>query len=269
MSAGDTIDKGAGRRPARGEEAVAHLASSFGFEDVDPAAKSGKVRAVFDSVAGRYDIMNDVMSLGVHRLWKEAMLDWLAPRAGRHYLDLAGGTGDIAQRLFDRIDGKARITLIDINVSMLEAGRDRALDSGWYDGIDWVAGDAQSLPLPDRSIDACTMAFGIRNVTRIDRALAEIRRVLRPGGRFVCLEFSKLRLAMLEGLYDRYSLDVLPAMGRIVAGDAESYRYLAESIRRFPDQETFAGLFREAGFEKVSFRDLSGGIAALHSGWRL
>ncbi|MEZ5846461.1 MAG: bifunctional demethylmenaquinone methyltransferase/2-methoxy-6-polyprenyl-1,4-benzoquinol methylase UbiE [Geminicoccaceae bacterium] len=273
MSAGDSVNGTAGdavrHQDARGEEAVAHLASSFGFEEVEPTTKSGKVRAVFDSVAGRYDIMNDVMSMGVHRLWKEAMLDWLAPRAGRHYLDLAGGTGDIAQRLFDRIDGKARITLVDINVSMLGAGRDRALDNGWYAGIDWIAGDAQSLPLADRSIDACTMAFGIRNVTRIDRALSEIRRVLRPGGRFVCLEFSRLRLAALEGLYDRYSLDVLPIMGRLIAGDAESYRYLAESIRRFPDQETFAGLFREAGFERVSFRNLSGGIAALHSGWRL
>jgi len=248
---------------------VDRLATSFGYQDVDPGAKSGRVRAVFDSVAGKYDIMNDVMSFGIHRLWKEAMLDWLAPRPGRHYLDLAGGTGDIAQRLLDRVDGKARVTLIDINVAMLGVGRDRSLDSGWHSGIDWITGDAQSLPLPAACIDACTMAFGIRNVTRIDRALAEIRRVLKPGGRFICLEFSRLQLSAFEGLYNRYSHDLLPLMGKLIARDADSYRYLAESIRRFPDQETFAQLFRDTGFDQVRVRNLSGGVAALHSGWRL
>ena len=254
---------------AQGEEALKRLSHSFGFEPVEADEKSGRVRAVFDSVAGKYDIMNDLMSAGVHRLWKEALLDWLAPRPGRHYLDLAGGTGDIAQRLQNRVDGKAQIALVDINLSMLSAGRDRALDNGWFNGIEWVAGDAQSLPFPDGHFDACTMAFGIRNVTHIDQALCEIFRVLKPGGRFICLEFSKLQLAALEPLYDQYSLKVLPLLGRMVTGDSDSYRYLAESIRRFPDQETFADLFKQSGFDQVRVRNLSSGIAALHSGWRL
>ncbi|MCB2053478.1 MAG: bifunctional demethylmenaquinone methyltransferase/2-methoxy-6-polyprenyl-1,4-benzoquinol methylase UbiE [Geminicoccaceae bacterium] len=263
---------GAGSRTAGRSEsgdAAARLAASFGFEEVAPPEKSGRVRAVFDSVAGRYDLMNDIMSMGVHRLWKEAMLDWLAPRAGRRYLDLAGGTGDVAERLLDRVGGRAAVVLADINVSMLEVGRDRALDRGWPGAVRFLAADAQQLPFADAQFDACTMAFGIRNVTHVDRALAEIRRVLAPGGRFLCLEFSRLVLPGLERLYDAYSLSVLPVMGRIVAGDASSYRYLAESIRRFPDQDTFAGMIRRAGFEQVRHRNLSGGIAAIHSGWRL
>ena len=254
--------------PAAGA-AVDRLASSFGFESIEPEAKEERVRAVFDSVARRYDLMNDIMSGGLHRLWKEALLDWLAPRPGRHYLDLAAGTGDVAQRLLDRIEGAARVTLCDINASMLSVGRDRAYDEGWPVAMEWAVADARALPFPNGSIDACTMAFGLRNVTRIDEALAEVTRVLRPGGRFLCLEFSRLRVDALEGLYDAYSFHVLPRMGQLVAGDAESYRYLAESIRRFPDQETLAGLFRDAGLDQVRWRNLSGGIAAIHSGWRL
>ena len=249
--------------------AAERLARSFGFDDVAPDAKAGLVRDVFQRVASRYDLMNDLMSGGIHRLWKEALLDWLAPRPGMALLDVAGGTGDIATRLLRRLDGRAHATLADINTSMLAVGRDRALNAGWLAEIDWVAADAMALPFPDRSFDAVTIAFGIRNVTRIDRALAEARRVLRPGGRFLCLEFSKVVLPALERLYDAYSFNLVPLLGRYVAGDEPSYRYLVESIRRFPDQQKFAALLREARLEQVRWRNLSGGIAAIHSGWRL
>jgi demethylmenaquinone methyltransferase/2-methoxy-6-polyprenyl-1,4-benzoquinol methylase len=245
------------------------LARSFGFEEIEPEQKGARVRAVFDRVARRYDLMNDLMSAGVHRLWKEALLDWLAPRKGTLHLDLAGGTGDIAFRLLDRVEREARVVVVDINAEMIQVGRDRALDRGLIGEIAWVVGDAMALPLADRSIDACTIAFGIRNVTHIDKALAEIFRVLKPGGRFLCLEFSRLSLAPLEPLYDAWSMRVIPQLGRLVAGDAESYRYLVESIRRFPDQRAFAQLVERAGFARVKVRNLSAGIAAIHSGWRL
>lgn len=245
------------------------LARSFGYDTVEPEAKAERVREVFERVASRYDLMNDLMSAGVHRLWKEALLDWLAPRAGMHLLDVAGGTGDIAMRFLGRVDGKGRVTLVDINDAMLGVGRDRALDAGWLGEIDWVAGDAMRLPFDDRSFDAFTIAFGIRNVTRIDQALAEAYRVLRPGGRFLCLEFSRVALPLLDRLYERYSFTVVPLLGRWIAGDEASYRYLVESIRRFPDQPAFAALMQGAGLEQVRWRNLSGGIAAIHSGWRL
>jgi demethylmenaquinone methyltransferase/2-methoxy-6-polyprenyl-1,4-benzoquinol methylase len=254
---------------ADARRAADRLAASFGRREVEPGEKATLVRGVFERVARRYDLMNDLMSGGIHRLWKDAMVDWLMPRPGLHYLDVAGGTGDIAMRILERIEGKGEVTLIDVNPAMLAVGRDRALDSGWVAGIDWVAGDAMSLPLPDACVDAYTIAFGIRNVTHIDQALAEARRVLRPGGRFLCLEFSRVFLPVLDRLYDLYSFSVVPILGRAVAGDADSYRYLVESIRRFPDQTTFASLMREAGLEQVRFRNLSGGIAAIHSGWRL
>lgn len=272
-------DDAAARRPERSvaasraddpaRRAADELAASFGFDPVEPAEKAGKVKGVFERVAGRYDLMNDLMSGFVHRLWKDALLDWLMPRPGLHYLDVAGGTGDIAFRLLDRLGGHARITLVDINPSMLAVGRDRALDRGWLRPIDWVAGDAMRLPLPDSCIDAYSIAFGIRNVTHIDRALREARRVLKPGGRFLCLEFSRVVLPLLDRLYDTYSFNVVPALGRVVAGDAASYRYLVESIRRFPDQKAFAALIEQAGLERVRFRNLSGGIAAIHSAWRI
>jgi demethylmenaquinone methyltransferase/2-methoxy-6-polyprenyl-1,4-benzoquinol methylase len=250
-------------------DAAGRLAQSFGYREVDPAAKAGLVRGVFDRVARRYDLMNDLMSGGVHRLWKEALLDWLGPRPGIELLDVAGGTGDIALRLLDRLDGEAQVTLADINEAMLRTGRDRALDRGWLKEIVWTTADAERLPFPDRSFDAYTIAFGIRNVTHLDRVLAEAYRVLRPGGRFLCLEFSRVAIPALERVYDAYSFTVLPTLGRFVARDADSYRYLAESIRRFPDQETFASLIKAAGFGQVRYRNLSGGIAAIHSGWRL
>ncbi|NBB71867.1 MAG: ubiquinone/menaquinone biosynthesis methyltransferase [Alphaproteobacteria bacterium] len=245
------------------------LARSFGYEEIDPAAKADRVRGVFDRVAARYDLMNDLMSLGVHRLWKDALVDWLAPRAGILHADLGGGTGDVALRVRDRTDAGADVVVVDVNPPMLRVGRDRALDTNRFTGLFWVAGDAMALPLPDRAIDSATIAFAMRNVTHVDRALAEIRRVLKPGGRFLCLEFSKLTLPVLDAVYERYSFTVLPALGRMVAGDAASYRYLAESIRRFPDQEGFAELMWGAGFERVRWRNLSAGIACIHSGWRL
>jgi demethylmenaquinone methyltransferase / 2-methoxy-6-polyprenyl-1,4-benzoquinol methylase len=253
--------------PARA--AADRLARSFGYDEVEPDAKAGRVREIFSRVASRYDLMNDLMSGGVHRLWKEALLDWLAPRRGTHLLDVAGGTGDVAMRFLARVGGEGRATLVDANPAMLGVGRDRALDAGWLGEVDWVAGDAMALPFLDRSFDACTIAFGIRNVTRIDRALEEARRVLRPGGRFLCLEFSTVVLPLLGQLYDAYSFRVVPLLGRHVAGDEASYRYLVESIRRFPDQPAFAALARGAGFDRVRWRNLSGGIAAIHSGWRL
>ena len=258
------------RKPAdTARSAADRLAQSFGFEAIDPRGKASRVKAVFDSVASRYDLMNDLMSLGVHRLWKNAAVDWLAPRPGIRVLDLAAGTGDIAERILDRLDGEGRVVSSDINTAMLVQGRDRALDQGWFGKLDFVCADAMALPFADESFDAVTIAFGIRNVTHVDRALAEAHRVLVPGGRFLCLEFSKVVLPVLDRLYDTYSFTVLPNLGRLVAGDAASYRYLAESIRRFPDQAAFKGLIEEAGFEQVRWRNLSGGIAAVHSGWRL
>lgn len=255
------------------DRAQRRLATSFGYQEVAPEDKSRRVRQVFASVAGRYDLMNDLMSAGVHRLWKTAMIDWLAPRPGMRLLDVAGGTGDIAFRILDRLAGRPgrppEIVVCDVNPAMLEVGRDRALDSNRIAALRWLCADAEALPLPARSVDAYTIAFGIRNVTRIDRALAEAHRVLRPGGRFLCLEFSTVRLAGLDRLYDAYSFAVLPWLGEQVAGDRAAYQYLVESIRRFPDQATFARLIERAGFDRVRYRNLSGGIAALHSAWRL
>ena len=243
--------------------------ADFGFRRVPRAEKSGLVRDVFDRVASRYDLMNDLMSGGVHRLWKDAMIDWLAPRAGQDLLDVAGGTGDIAFRFMRRTQGKARVTVCDINARMVETGRDRALDRGIVDGIAWLVGDAQALPVKDASADAYTIAFGLRNVTEIDAALGEARRVLKPGGRFLCLEFSRVVAPLLGPLYDRFSFDVVPWLGARVAGDRDAYLYLVESIRRFPDQEALKRRIEAAGLGQVRYRNLSGGIAALHSAWRL
>ncbi len=240
----------------------------FGFQDVPESEKAGRVHGVFSSVAARYDLMNDLMSGGVHRLWKEAALDWLAPRPGMRLLDVAGGTGDIAFRFLRRIGGRGAATVCDMTAAMLEEGRKRALRDR-VEGVGWVCGDAMRLPFPDRSFDAYTIAFGIRNVTRIGDALAEARRVLRPGGRFLCLEFSTVPQPGLAAAYDLYSFNVIPALGRVVTGDRDSYQYLVESIRRFPDQETFRAMIADAGFARASYRNLTLGVAALHSGWRI
>jgi demethylmenaquinone methyltransferase/2-methoxy-6-polyprenyl-1,4-benzoquinol methylase len=220
-------------------------------------------------VATRYDLMNDLMSGGVHRLWKQAMLDLLHPRRGWTLVDLAGGTGDIAFGFLERVKGEGRAIVCDLTPAMVAVGRDRAVDRGLLAGVDWIAGDAQAIPLKDGTADAVTMAFGLRNVTDIDAVLREARRILRPGARFLCLEFSRCTVPGVDRLYDLYSFNVLPQLGRIVAGDAESYRYLVESIRRFPPQEELAKRFASAGFARVNWRNLSGGIAALHWGWRV
>ncbi|MDA0368093.1 MAG: class I SAM-dependent methyltransferase [Proteobacteria bacterium] len=245
---------------------------AFGFRKVPRADKSGLVRGVFDSVSGRYDVMNDVMSGGLHRLWKDTLVRRLRARPGQQVLDVAGGTGDIALRILRPFrdaapDARPRVSVLDINEKMLRVGRDRGVDRGYVSGLEWACGDAQALPLPDRSMDAYTVAFGIRNMTDIAAALREAYRVLRPGGHFLCLEFSRVA-PLLAPAYDAYSLRVLPVMGRLIARDAESYRYLAQSIRTFPAQDAFAEMIGAAGFGRVSFTNLSGGIVALHSGWR-
>ena len=241
----------------------------FGFREVPEADKPRLVREIFDRVATRYDLMNDLMSAGVHRLWKTSLVRDVAPRPGEIILDVAGGTGDVSMRLLDASGRRASVFVCDMTPEMLAIGRDRALDRGILDGLHIVAGDAEKLPFPDRSVDAYTIAFGLRTVTRIDVALAEARRVLRPGGRFFCLEFSRVVLPVLDRLYDLYSFTVLPALGEIVAGDRASYQYLAESIRRFPSQEELVARMTAAGLERVRFRNLSGGIVAIHTGWRL
>jgi demethylmenaquinone methyltransferase/2-methoxy-6-polyprenyl-1,4-benzoquinol methylase len=242
--------------------------ASFGYRDVPRGEKEPLVRQVFDSVAPRYDLMNDLMSLGVHRLWKAELVRLVAPRAGQALLDVAGGTGDVAFRLQDRAP-KAKIVVCDINEKMLSAGRDRAIDDGRLHGLDWVVGNAEKLPFASSRFDAYTIAFGLRNVTDIDAALAEARRVLKPGGRFFCLEFSQVVLPWLKDIYDRYSFTVLPFLGGIVANDRESYRYLAESIRKFPPQEELRARLQAAGLEQARYRNMTGGVVAIHSGWRL
>lgn len=238
----------------------------FGFTTVSENEKAARVRAVFESVAERYDLMNDAMSGGLHRIWKAVFVAWARPRAGQTVLDLAGGTGDIAFRL--RRGGADAVTVSDINADMLEVGRKRAAQKD-ISALDWLCADAESLPLPDRCADLVTCAFGVRNMTHPERALADIYRVLRPGGRFLCLEFSRLAVPAMDGLYDAYSMHVVPRLGQLIAGDRDSYRYLVESIRRFPDQDRFAAMFEAAGYAQVRYRNLSGGIAAMHSGWKI
>ena len=245
--------------------------ASFGYRDVSEAEKERLVREVFSSVARRYDVMNDLMSGGVHRLWKDAMVEWLNPQPGQSVLDVAGGTGDIAfriARLARERGGEAEITVCDINEQMLAEGLSRA-NAADERSVRWVCGDALSLPIPDVSVDAYTIAFGIRNVSRIEQSLTEACRVLKPGGRFLCLEFSRVTAPVLDSIYDRYSFSVLPKLGEAVAKDGEAYRYLAESIRRFPPQAAFAKMIERAGLSRVKVRNLSGGIAAMHSAWRI
>ena len=240
----------------------------FGFETVREEEKAGKVQGVFSSVASKYDIMNDVMSVGIHRIWKDAMMDWLAPRPGQQLLDVAGGTGDISFRFLKRA-GQGHSTVLDITESMLVEGRKRAEAERMSDSLDWVVGDAMALPFEDNTFDVYTISFGIRNVTRPQEALNEAFRVLRPGGRLMVLEFSQLPNPMMQAAYDAYSFNVIPKMGKLIANDSESYQYLVESIRNFPDQETFLGMVKAAGFENAKFRNMTLGVAALHSGWKL
>jgi demethylmenaquinone methyltransferase / 2-methoxy-6-polyprenyl-1,4-benzoquinol methylase len=246
----------------------------FGARRVPEGEKAPLIRALFDSVASRYDLMNDLMSGGIHRAWKAEMVAWLKPRPGQVLLDVAGGTGDLALRALPLLaaDEVARIPSVvvcDTSEGMLEVGRARALDQGILAGIEWVCADAERLPVADRSIDLYTIAFGLRNVTRIDAALAEARRALKAGGRFLCLEFNPEITPLLQPLYDLYSFHVVPLLGRMVAGDREAYAYLVESIRQFPRQSELCEMIARAGLDQVRFRNLTGGVAALHSAWRL
>lgn len=246
--------------------------ASFGFREVELDEKQGLVDDVFDRVARRYDLMNDLMSGGLHRLWKDALVAWLGPpRRGTtvyKMLDVAGGTGDVAFRIADR-SARAEVTVADINGAMLEVGRKRAVANRLGQRVSFVEANAEELPLPGDRFDAVTIAFGIRNVPRIERALAEAFRVLKHGGRFLCLEFSAVDLPVLDRLYEAYSFNVIPQIGEWVAGDGEPYRYLIESIRRFPNQARFAAMIEDAGFSRVEYRNLTGGVAAIHSGWKL
>jgi demethylmenaquinone methyltransferase/2-methoxy-6-polyprenyl-1,4-benzoquinol methylase len=266
--------------------------TQFGEENVTPEEKTAKVREVFDSVADQYDIMNDLMSGGVHRLWKNHLIRKIRPKAGLTYLDVAGGTGDIAFRIKETIEKKSNmrahdgilkkaqagkpttpesskqtnITLCDLNWDMLRVGRDRAVDKGWFNEFEWVTGNAESLPIPSNSVDVYTIAFGLRNVTRIDDGLKEAFRVLKPGGRFFCLEFSHVKNPLLSKLYDGFSYKVIPHIGKAVANDRESYQYLVESIRKFPTQKTLKQRMEQAGFTKCSYENLTFGVAAIHYG---
>jgi demethylmenaquinone methyltransferase/2-methoxy-6-polyprenyl-1,4-benzoquinol methylase len=240
----------------------------FGFETVPEGEKAGRVQGVFNSVASKYDIMNDVMSMGIHRIWKEAMMDWLAPRPGQKLLDVAGGTGDISFKFLKRA-GHGHATVCDITEPMLVEGRKRAEATSLAGSLDWVVGDAMALPFEDNTFDVYTISFGIRNVTRPQEALNEAFRVLRPGGRLMVLEFSQLPNDMMQKAYDLYSFNVIPQMGKMITGDRDSYQYLVESIRNFPDQETFLGMVRQAGFENAKYRNMTMGVATLHSGWKI
>jgi demethylmenaquinone methyltransferase/2-methoxy-6-polyprenyl-1,4-benzoquinol methylase len=251
--------------------AASDMETSYGFKSVGAGEKQPLVDEVFHKVAGRYDLMNDLMSAGLHRLWKDAMVAWLNPprRDGWSVLDVAGGTGDIAFRIVDASHGHAHATVLDINGSMLSVGRERAEKKGYAGKVDFVEANAEELPFADDTFDAYTIAFGIRNVPRIETALSEAFRVLKPGGRFLCLEFSDVDMPLLDRVYEAWSFNAIPRIGKLVAGESEPYSYLVESIRKFPNQETFAGLIRRAGFDRVTYRNYSGGIAALHSGWKL
>jgi len=246
--------------------------TSFGFANVAEDTKQGLVNEVFAKVARRYDLMNDLMSGGLHRLWKNDLLAWLSPpKSAVPYvlLDVAGGTGDVAFRVLEASGPGASAVICDISAEMMEAGRARSEGLAEGGRLAFVRGNAEALPFAERRFDAYTIGFGMRNLTHLDAALAEAFRVLKPGGRFLCLEFSSVEMPLLDTLYDAYSFNAIPALGGLVAGDSAAYRYLVESIRRFPDQKTFMGLIENAGFEQVRYRNLSGGIAAIHSGWRL
>ena len=238
----------------------------FGYREVDKDAKASMVADVFHSVAARYDLMNDLMSGGIHRIWKRFTIEVSAVRRGDAVLDIAGGTGDLAAKFSDIVGAQGQVVLADINESMLQVGRDKLLDTGHLGNIEFVQADAQYLPFPDDSFDCITIAFGLRNVTDKDLALRSMLRVLKPGGRLLVLEFSKPRNELLSKAYDTYSFRVLPLMGRLVANDSDSYQYLAESIRMHPDQDTLKDMMEDAGFSRCEYHDMTGGIVALHKG---
>ena len=245
---------------------------NFGFQKVNASEKEGLVRNVFNSVNNNYDIMNDLMSFGTHRIWKNIMVEWLAPRPSWKIIDVAGGTGDIALKVlhhmknYSNLDGI--INVCDINESMINNGRNKAINQGVLNEIKWTVGNAQNLPFSDMGFDAYTIAFGLRNVTNLQMALQEAYRVLKPGGRFMCLEFSKLTSPILDKFYDFYSFSILPNLGKVITGDKDAYKYLVESIRLFPDQNEVCNLMEQNGFKNIKYRNLSNGIVAIHSGWK-
>ena len=245
---------------------------NFGFQKVNASEKEGLVRNVFNSVNNNYDIMNDLMSFGTHRIWKNIMVEWLAPRPSWKIIDVAGGTGDIALKVlhhmknYSNLDGI--INVCDINESMINNGRNKAINQGVLNEIKWTVGNAQNLPFSDMGFDAYTIAFGLRNVTNLQMALQEAYRVLKPGGRFMCLEFSKLTSPILDKFYDFYSFSILPNLGKVITGDKDAYKYLVESIRLFPNQSEVCNLMEQNGFKNIKYRNLSNGIVAIHSGWK-
>ena len=241
-------------------------ATQFGEKTVRPEEKTGLVHDVFDNVADKYDLMNDLMSGGIHRLWKDRLIREIRPKAGQRFLDVAGGTGDIAFRLYKRTGYAENITICDLTHNMLSVGRDRAINKGWKEEFQWTNGNAEALPFSDNSFDVYTIAFGLRNVTHIDTAIKEAYRVLRPGGQFFCLEFSHVENPIMAKGYDFYSFGLIPKMGKIIAKDKESYQYLVESIRKFPKQKELQKRINNVGFIKSRYINLTGGIVAIHRG---
>ena len=242
--------------------------TDFGFSRVKSKDKSNLVKKIFDNVSGRYDLMNDFMSLGIHRVWKKSMLDWLAPRKGQSLIDVAGGTGDIAFNFIKRAKTGANATILDLTESMMIEGKKKTIDLPEESQINWVCGDAMRMPFSDSTFDVYTISFGIRNVTNISKTLSEAYRVLKPGGRLMILEFSSVNNDLISWIYDKYSFNIIPKLGEFVSNDRESYQYLVESIRKFPNQEKFSEMIIHEGFRKVKYRDLTFGIAALHSAWK-
>ena len=242
--------------------------TDFGFSRVKSKDKSNLVKKIFENVSGRYDLMNDFMSLGIHRVWKESMLDWLAPRRGQSLIDVAGGTGDIAFNFIKRAKSGANATILDLTESMMIEGKKKTIDLPEESKINWVCGDAMRMPFSDSTFDVYTISFGIRNVTNISKTLSEAYRVLKPGGRLMILEFSSVNNDLISWIYDKYSFNIIPKLGELVSNDRESYQYLVESIRKFPNQEKFSEMIINEGFRKVKYRDLTFGIAALHSAWK-
>ena len=242
--------------------------TDFGFSRVKSKDKSNLVKKIFENVSGRYDLMNDFMSLGIHRVWKKSMLDWLAPRRGQSLIDVAGGTGDIAFNFIKRAKTGASATILDLTESMMIEGKKKTIDLPEESQINWVCGDAMRMPFSDSTFDVYTISFGIRNVTNISKTLSEAYRVLKPGGRLMILEFSSVNNDLISWIYDKYSFNIIPRLGEFVSNDRESYQYLVESIRKFPNQEKFSEIIINEGFRKVKYRDLTFGIAALHSAWK-
>ena len=242
--------------------------TDFGFSRVKSKDKSNLVKKIFENVSGRYDLMNDFMSLGIHRVWKKSMLDWLAPRRGQSLIDVAGGTGDIAFNFIKRAKTGANATILDLTESMMIEGKKKTIDLPEESQINWVCGDAMRMPFSNCTFDVYTISFGIRNVTNISKTLAEAYRVLKPGGRLMILEFSSVNNDLISWIYDKYSFNIIPKLGEFVSNDRESYQYLVESIRKFPNQEKFSEMIINEGFRKVKYRDLTFGIAALHSAWK-